>query len=153
LPPASPDPPKMAPRGAPLGGGSRRAVLSVGRAATRGPPGGYPPRRDPPTPPQAPRAPHKTPPGPPRAPPPPPPPRAPGAFHLLTPNGLGCSLVLPAWGARGGLCGAQGGLWGGPGDPPGGVPPGGGPGGAPPPRQKGTKGEPPPRDFALGIVH
>ena len=42
--------PRGAPGGAPLGGGSRRAVLSVGRAATRGPPGGTP-REGPPDPP------------------------------------------------------------------------------------------------------
>jgi hypothetical protein len=64
-----------APQGGPRGGGSRRAVLSVGRAATRGPPGGYPPGRGPRTPPEAPWAPHRPPRGPPPRAPPRPPPR------------------------------------------------------------------------------
>jgi hypothetical protein len=72
-PPASPDPPKMAPRGAPLGGGPRRAVWAVGRAAPGGPPGGYPPREGPPDPPRGPLGPTETPPGPPPGAPPGPP--------------------------------------------------------------------------------
>jgi hypothetical protein len=57
------------PKKAPPGGGSRRAVLSVGWAAPWGPPGGYPPGRGPPAPPAAPGGPPGPPRGPPRTPP------------------------------------------------------------------------------------
>jgi hypothetical protein len=56
------------PWGAPRGGGARWAVVTVGWAATRGPPGGYPPREGPPDPPRGPLGPTETPPGPPPGP-------------------------------------------------------------------------------------
>jgi hypothetical protein len=60
---------KVVPFRAPLVGGSRRAVLSVGRAATRGPPGADPPGRGPRPPPEAPWPPQRPPRGPPLGPP------------------------------------------------------------------------------------
>jgi hypothetical protein len=70
------------PGGPPGGGGSRRAVLSVGRAATRGPPGGYPPRDGPPDPPRGPQGPTVDRPGDPAGAPPGPPPGPWGVWGL-----------------------------------------------------------------------